>query len=216
MIYSIGKNCCDHNKWIACAASKEIRRILESNPKGCVHSIFNTSFNLAFGERLVHVGASENGLSPFGIALDQNDVRQLIRLINSNQEVTWDSSLNTFAFSEGASLSLEQAEWTNHLLKENMCDRHHLKDNFLFVAERLAQKDWQTGLAETNEGNKLLIDYLLDRDASQNNVPLLKELDTLKKLAHGDQTVDAEKVFNYWIGRGMGLTPSGDDVITGI
>ena len=55
----------------ALAASEDISRILEKNPIGNVHSVFNTSFNLAFGEHLVHIGAVENGLAPFGIGMEQ-------------------------------------------------------------------------------------------------------------------------------------------------
>ncbi|ALC88932.1 hypothetical protein AM500_03290 [Bacillus sp. FJAT-18017] len=216
MIYSMGKNNHDNSSWTARAASNDIYRILESNPTGCVHSIFTNSFNLYFGGHLVHVGAAENGLSPFGIGLDQNDVQQLLRRINGKQTVVWDSSSNTLIFSEGASLSLEQAELTTHTINGSMCNLPHLKDNFLFVADRLRQEEWRTGLVETNEDKIVLIKYLLDPVFDQKDTVFLNKLDTLKKLARGDQTVEAESVFNYWIGRGLGLTPSGDDVITGI
>ncbi|WP_409275100.1 DUF2877 domain-containing protein [Neobacillus sp. SCS-31] len=204
------------NCWPARAFSDEIYKILKSNPNGYVHSIFNNSFNLAFDNYLVHVGPVENGLSPFSIGLVRHDVQQLIMKISNKQEVAWDLPSKTIVFSEGASISLEQAEVTNHTLHGYLNHRHHLKENFQFVANSLLHADWQTGLAETNDDKRMLIKFLLDPMFGLKDNLILKELDNLKKLAHGDETVVAETVFNYWIGRGLGLTPTGDDVITGI
>ncbi|WP_316568168.1 DUF2877 domain-containing protein [Neobacillus sp. YIM B06451] len=204
------------NCWPARAFSDEIYKILKSNPNGYVHSIFNNSFNLAFDNYLVHVGPVENGLSPFSIGLVRHDVQQLIMKISNKQEVAWDVPSKTIVFSEGASISLEQAEVTNHTLDGHYYNPHLLKENFLFVADTLLDDYWQTGLAENNDDKRMLIKYLLDPIFDQKDNLILKELDNLKKLAHGEETAVAETVFNYWIGRGLGLTPSGDDVITGI
>ncbi|WP_059173896.1 DUF2877 domain-containing protein [Bacillus sp. FJAT-27445] len=216
MIYSMRRKNHDKSSWSARASSDEIYKIIKSNPNGCVHSIFNNSFNLAFEKYLVHVGPVEKGLSPFGIGMNGNDVQQLTRQISNNEDVVWDVSSNTIVFSKGASISLDQAKLTNHTLHGHLYHRQHLKENFLFVADRLLQEEWRTGVAETNDDKRMIIKYLLDNMFDQKDNLTLKEMDNLKKLAHGDLTVIAENVFNYWIGRGLGLTPSGDDVITGI
>ncbi|WP_053365869.1 DUF2877 domain-containing protein [Bacillus sp. FJAT-27245] len=217
MIYSMrNNNNQDTSRFAACAFSDEIFRIVERNPRGCVHSIFNNSFNLVFGEHLVHVGAVENGLSPFGIGLNQHDVRQLTLQLRSNQDVAWDLSSNTLFFSDRTSLSFETAEMTNHTLHGCVSERQHVKENFLFIAERLLQEEWRTGLAETTEDKVAIVKYMVEPAPYQKELLTLHQLDSLKKLANGNKAVEAENVFNYWIGRGLGLTPSGDDVITGI
>ncbi|WP_181884367.1 DUF2877 domain-containing protein [Neobacillus piezotolerans] len=216
LIYSMERKNHDNSSWPANASSEEVYKILKSNPIGCVHSIFNNSFNLAFDKYLIHVGPVENGLSPFGIGMDRNHVLQLIRRISNKQEAVWDVASKTIEFSEGASISLQRAELTNHTLFGHLYNRQYLKENFLFVADRLLQEEWRTGLAETIDDKRTIVKYLLDHVFDQKDNPTLKELDNLKRLAHGDPTVAAENVFNYWIGRGLGLTPSGDDVITGI
>ncbi|OCA85847.1 hypothetical protein A8F94_13350 [Bacillus sp. FJAT-27225] len=215
MSYSFERNH-SNSGWTARAASNEIYKIVERNQKGYVHSIFNNSFNLAFGDSLIHIGDVEKGISPFGIGLNKQDVQQFIREIRGNQNVVWHRHSETFVFSEGPSLSIGQAELANPVLYGFMYNLWHLKDNLLFVADRLLQEDWQTGLAQTNNDKIMLIKFLTDPIFNQKDHPILHELDNLKMLARGDQSTDANNVFNYWIGRGLGLTPSGDDVITGI
>lgn len=200
----------------ALAASEDISRILEKNPIGNVHSVFNTSFNLAFGEHLVHIGAVENGLAPFGIGMEQANAQLLTKLVGIDQKVFWDQRSMSLVFPRGISLSLGQVKWTNHKLQPFNYQYAYLKDNFEVIAGRLLQADWQTGLAETEEEKKRIIHYLLDSSSSHEDVLVLEKLEDLKKLASNHEGTEAEKVFNYWIGRGLGLTPSGDDVITGI
>ncbi|WP_252504211.1 DUF2877 domain-containing protein [Sporosarcina sp. Marseille-Q4943] len=199
----------------ALAASEDISRILEENPKGHVHSVFNTSFNLAFGEHLVHIGALENGLAPFGIGMDQANATLLTKLLAVDLEVVWDETSMSLLFPKGITLSMSQVKWTNHKLQPFSYDLLHLESNFRFIAERILQADWQTGLAQTEEEKKRIIQYIVDPSSSVDEIPVLDKLDCLRTLVcHHEQ--DAEKVFDYWIGRGLGLTPSGDDCITGI
>lgn len=200
----------------ALAASNDISYLLKKNPYGHVHSVFNTSFNLAFGDHLVHFGALDNGLAPFGIGLETAHAQLLTKLLAANQKVYWDEVSSMLIFPSAIFLSLRHVKWTNHKLEPAQYQLSYLKDNFEFVAGRLLQADWQTGLAETEEEKKQIIDYLLDSLASYKEVPVLYQLNTLENLICGHEEIDAENVFHYWIGRGLGLTPSGDDVITGI
>lgn len=199
----------------AIAASDEVSRILKANPNGHVHSVFNSSFNLAFGGRLVHVGALGNGLAPFGIGLDQANAHLLTTLLAVGLEVVWDEASMSLLFPKGISLSLAEAKWTNHKMQPFTYDYPSLEDNFMFLADRLLQDDWTTGLAQTMEEKRRIIQYLVDSSSSIADVPVLEKLDEIKELVlHHD--LDEKKVFDYWIGRGLGLTPSGDDCLTGI
>lgn len=199
----------------ALAASDEILRILSSNHKGHVHSVFNTSFNLSFGGHLVHVGALGNGLAPFGIGMERANANLLTALVAVDLEVYWNQDSLTLHFPKGITLSLSQVNWSNHTMKPFAYEISTLEDNFTFIAERLLQDDWHTGLAETEEEKKHIIRYLLDASSTTGTIPVLDKLDSFTELINQSGS-NAEIVFDYWMGRGLGLTPSGDDCITGI
>ncbi|MFC5603817.1 DUF2877 domain-containing protein [Sporosarcina koreensis] len=199
----------------AIAASDEVSRILKANPNGHVHSVFNTSFNLAFGGHLVHVGALGNGLAPFGIGLDQANAHLLTTLLAGDLEAVWDEASMSLLFPKGITLSLAEAKWSNHQIHPFTYNCPSLEDNFMFLANRLLQDDWSTGLAQTTEEKKRIIQYIVDPSSSTDDVSVLEKLDELKELVLHHE-MDAKKVFDYWIGRGLGLTPSGDDCLTGI
>lgn len=199
----------------AIAASSEVLPILKSNSNGHVHSVFNNSFNLAFGGHLVHIGALGNGIAPFGIGLEQADVQLLTTLLAVDLEVVWDEASMSVLFPKGITLSLAEATWTTHQMQPFTYSVPSLEDNFMFLANRLLQDDWNTGLAQTSEEKKRIVQYIVDPATSIGELLVLEKLDELREsvMHHG---MDAEKVFDYWIGRGLGLTPSGDDCITGI
>ncbi len=199
----------------AIAASDEILRIFKRNPKGHVHSVFNTSFNLSFGGHLVHIGALGSGLAPFGIGMEQSNAHLLTALVAVDLEVYWNMDSMALHFPKGITLTLGQVKWTNHTMQPSDYDFPTLTDNFAFMADRLLQGDWQTGLAERAEDKKSIIHYLLDPSSKTGNIQVLEKLESLRNLVCHHE-LDAESVFDYWIGRGLGLTPSGDDCITGI
>lgn len=199
----------------AVAASDEILHIFKRNPKGHVHSVFNTSFNLSFGGQLVHIGALGSGLAPFGIGMEQSNAHLLTALVAVDLEVYWDKESRTLRFPKGITLSLNQVKWTNHTMQPFAYDSVSLQDNFTFMANRLLQADWQTGLAESEEEKRKIIHYLLDSSSSTDRIQVLDKLESLRALVCHHE-MDADMVFDYWIGRGLGLTPSGDDCITGI
>lgn len=218
MIYSTGMNKYDEQLWNAYALSDGIHSIVSNHPKGYVHSIFNNSFNLSFGHQLVHVGGLENGMAPFGIALEQEHIQMLTRQIRANQTVHWDKLSNRLVFTGGIILALDKAELMNHAIQSKMYNLNNLKNNIQVVARRLLQNDWRIGIAETQEDQAAIINYLINSDSATNKEAsvIIQQLDGLRKLASGDDSINAKSVFDYWIGRGLGLTPSGDDIITGI
>jgi hypothetical protein len=75
----------------------------------------------------------------------------------------------------------------------------------------LLQEEWRTGF----DDQKVIIDYLRGLHTAE-EVPILTEISKLEQLIRADEAMDAESVFNYWMGRGLGLTPSGDDCLTGV
>ncbi|MCG7345681.1 DUF2877 domain-containing protein [Sporosarcina sp. ACRSL] len=201
----------------AFVASDDITRIFDKQSKGHIHSVFNTSFNLAFGDHLVHVGAVGNGVAPFGIGMEQGQATLLTKLLAVNSDVYWDERSVSLIFPKGIILSLDRVNWTNHKVQQAHYELMRLEENFTILANTLMQADWQIGLAQSEEEKKRFIQYVLNPSSSTTkDFPVIDELERLQNLAFNEESTDAEKVFDYWIGRGLGLTPSGDDCITGI
>lgn len=200
----------------AYAASEEISRILKEHPKGHVHSVFNSSFNLSFGGHLVHIGAVENGVAPFGIGLEQVNATLLTNLLAVDLEVFWDEASTSIVFPKGICLSLCKVIWTNHKVRSIDFQSQSLEGSITYLADKLLQADWTTGLAETEEVKMRIIHYLVHSTPSDEDGLVLDKLECLLSLACNDGTANAVEVFDYWIGRGLGLTPTGDDIITGI
>ncbi|MDN4608324.1 DUF2877 domain-containing protein [Sporosarcina highlanderae] len=219
MFYSLGANS-DHTSgpftMTALAASDDLKLILNECPMGRVHSVFNSSFNLVFNEHLVHIGAYENGLAPFGIGLSQEMALLLTKLVRANEEVSWENHSQSIVFPNGISLVLNQANWTNHKVQPFEYQLSHIKESASFIADKLLQENWQTGLGENDEEKRQIIHYLMDPSSSNEDGVIFEKLSDLINLVRNQEGTKAEEVFDYWIGRGLGLTPSGDDVITGI
>ncbi|MBY7144193.1 DUF2877 domain-containing protein [Virgibacillus sp. NKC19-3] len=195
----------------------EVDRILRENPKGITHSIFTNSFNLLFGDKIVHIGALENGIAPFGIGVDRFDVRQLIQQISLGQYVHWNRCDNRlFFFTSAMSLKLEQAQVSDNKLISSPFKLSILKTNAEYIVSFLERKAWQTGLAQSHEEKDILRDYLSSSSIVYSNQPILTNMKNVVALVQGNGSMDTDSVFDYWVGRGRGLTPSGDDMIIGV
>lgn len=204
--------------WNAQYVSKEVYYILDEESSGSVHSIFNRSFNIIFADRLIHIGPSENGLAPFGIGVDQLDVQMLTRRLKLGQSIRWNARSKALHFMSGDIVSLQSATVTDHLLLTSSFHRPTLRKNIAYLATKLSADDWQTGIVETNREKQLIMDYLSRKHSISlglSDHPVITELQQLQTLLFSP-TKEATPVFNYWIGRGPGLTPSGDDLITGL
>ncbi len=201
--------------WNAKSVSKEIYHILGEKATGSVHSVFNRSFNLIFGNDLIHIGAAENGMAPFGIGIGQMDAQMLIKKAVPGQPVVWHGKSKTLHFSGGEILSLQSASSADHFLPAVTFEQSTLRNNFRYLADKLYDVPWQTGIAATDAEKKRIIDELTTRMPAETESPVIKELRQLQVFINGG-CQDAEPVFDYWIGRGAGLTPSGDDILTGV
>lgn len=61
----------------------------------------------------------------------------------------------------------------------------------------------------------LIIDYLKNKHYILQDHPVIAEFQKLYRLIC-NQNKEAVPIFNYWIGRVAGLTPSGDDMLIGL
>lgn len=60
---------------------------LENQKTGYIHSIFNNSLNIQFGENLVHISNGNKGLTSFGCRISEEKIQNLISVCKNNDIV---------------------------------------------------------------------------------------------------------------------------------
>lgn len=87
------------------AYSNVLTDILRSCPvSGRVHSVFATSANLQFGNRLVHVGISRHGELPYGILLGDQQMETVLDRITLGERVDWERDKQVLSFQAGLAI----------------------------------------------------------------------------------------------------------------
>lgn len=167
-----------------------VNSILISSSHFTYHSQFQNGFNIQVGNKLLYIGCNQKGAVPFGIYLKEEDYHQLLANFIWNQSlILYNSKLRVLKI---GSNRLE--------LKTAPVFREIIQKNELVVTESMKQ-----ALAEYEK--KAGLDF--------------KELLSKEQLTKtGQQDVLNQEELREWIqkllGRGIGLTPSGDDFLLGI
>lgn len=203
----------NNQSYIANEISEDIPAILKKFQNGNVHSVFNTSFNLIFDEHIVHIGSMENGLAPFGIGLEKLATHQLTQKVQIGMKVTFVPTKNVLIFENGCSLQLSNVSVVNHLIKQSSFDSVVLETNVKDVFQFIRTNKWTFGFVQSEEEKQQLFHFLFNKKVEDTDIIIY--LQRLIELIKGSSKQDATAVFNYWMGRGSGLTPSGDDILTG-
>lgn len=187
--------------------------LLVRRPTGRVHSLFENGINLAMGDTLIFVGTAKNGRLPFGIQMGQESVNRLRRHVRRDDTIVAEGADTIHFLHPDGPLSLDLAQAVPFQY-EIRSDRYHdVRDLFHeheFLKACLAWGvptglgvEWDRFLA--NEYRPDEPQYAVVRQAVQ-------LLDAL--LSGMVQAVEAP--LHYFLGRGPGLTPSGDDFLVGV
>src|SRR5699024_867423 len=91
-----------------------------------------------------------------------------------------------------------------------------MKRNFQLIIEELSKHKWEFGLVENEHVKKDFLNHLLGKNELFINTDFEKQVITLERFMKHAKSTEVANVFDFWIGRGPGLTPSGDDITTGI
>ncbi|QQK77222.1 DUF2877 domain-containing protein [Salicibibacter cibarius] len=194
----------------ALVASADACSLIEKQVDGKVHSVFNNSLNLQFGDRLVHVGSVDEGLAPFSIGIEPWELNHLLKKIYSGQPVRFNT--NQFIFQE-ARLWMHQVQVTDHTMPAYSYERENVTNNIDHLISSLFEERGQLGFTEINK--EAILHDMLQSSSSDMVDPMLKKLHELEAMAFENKYTDPDTMFNFWIGRGQGLTPSGDDLLVG-
>ncbi|WP_440896787.1 oxamate carbamoyltransferase subunit AllH family protein [Amphibacillus sp. Q70] len=161
---------------------------------GYVKQVFKHSLNIKIGEQLIHIGSFKQPLSSYGIQINELDCHRIIEAVQPKDRVRLKQN-QLMIYTEIGFIGLELQLFNEKNLKLD-------KNKQISVEElqhsRLTLNKFE---ARINEGSGLI----------QSNIdPFV--LAGLTKYDHIEQLVLQVR---YLLGRGIGLTPTGDDILYG-
>lgn len=170
----------------------------ESLQLGKVHSIFENSLNIQFPVGLVHIGQIGMPLSPFGCLIEPKDFQKIHDQCQLGDIVRFkQGQFFLYTQKEVIKIALDQFEMRDLTIPKLELTAQELKENLLYqmLEEAFFSLSIETGLP-LNETIKKGLQSLTD--------PKLKA-----------KELKDEEIIRLLIGRGIGLTPSGDDILIG-
>lgn len=173
--------------------SSSLPQPLSRSRNGKIHSLFNQSFNIGFEEDLVHVGRAGGQLSSFGMILSNTEMDALLPNLAAGDLVKVNGAALAIYPTYGPVIQLDTArlQVVDLALRPVMLTPQRLA--LVREALRQAEDEAQLGLA------------LGEQDWQQ-----------LNALVRADVRSEAfQQAARYLVGRGKGLTPSGDDILLG-
>lgn len=194
------------------SASDYALQLLGDAAQGRVHSVFGTSFNVELAGELVHVGPDDQPLSCLGVAIAAGEMPCVLRAIEAGDAVAWDGvRLVIQAASRPVSLLVAGAP-VAHLSVPRVEGAPVGLD--AAVAAAIADLDLaeRIGLPWFGEERSVVALTSLARFSS---MCLARELGERNPLREESATRAMRSAVEYLVGRGLGLTPSGDDVLCG-
>lgn len=191
---------------------QRIPLLLSAHSEGIVHSVFQNGANIRMGDRLFFVGTSKNGQLPFGIHLSGGDLYGLLQTIEQNGPVTWEPDARRLHFgSSRHAVSLAASTPYHWPLTGRSVEADVLRDNLTMLASILLAQPMTTGLGI--EVGEFLSAYLEDAPSAGKADQRIRDLIAMVQSA--DES-SIEDVLRFFLGRGQGLTPSGDDHLVGL
>ncbi|MCM3338943.1 DUF2877 domain-containing protein [Paenibacillus sp. MER TA 81-3] len=191
----------------------QLAALLSRRPIGRVHSIFENGINLAMGDALVFVGTTKNGRLPFGIHMGQESVRRLRFYVRRNDAVVAGTP-DMIQFNHPTyplTLDLSQAEPFHY----GICAERYRMNRDLFHVCSFMETclSWGVPTGLDVEWDRFLANDYMPDDPQYVTVQHAEQL--LDALLSGEVRV-IESHLRYFLGRGKGLTPSGDDFLVGL
>ena len=162
---------------------------------GKVHSKFKNGLNVQFGDKLFYIGALGTPLSALGMLVDKADLTRLIESVQVNEIVISKDKRFVFYATQGI-INLEYAdvEYVDLGIPHIKCPFDKIDDNKLYRYLSGLELEKRTGMTLDDRTEKYIA--------------------RLKSSSKEDYQENLE-IIKFFTGRGIGLTPSGDDLLLG-
>lgn len=193
------------------AHSASIHPLLHADEIGYVHSIFQNGWNIRMGDGLIFIGGMKNGQLPFGIHLDDEQVPQLIALLHKGDAVLYDRVMSSLFFSSFC-IKLDRPRAYDSTIGLAEVQPEALLSSLGVFASEIGAYHRLTGTGiQVDHFTECILSrsYASCSDHEHKAIQLMNSVQ-MQSLSLIDETL------RYWMGRGNGLTPSGDDMLTGM
>ncbi|MGB6179533.1 DUF2877 domain-containing protein [Carnobacterium sp.] len=164
-----------------------------------VHSIFKNGFNLMNDQQLLFVGTDKNGELPFALHLTARDTSAVLKEIKIGDFFYFDHVNNQLKFNQTTLLFDYCILYESILSEQSKIELEQIN---------LVLKEAESILDKNGFSQKLP----LSLNESDYDKPFLESLEGL--FSNEEKIIKSSML--YFIGRGMGLTPSGDDLLVGL
>ncbi|HEY4390578.1 MAG TPA: DUF2877 domain-containing protein [Paenibacillus sp.] len=201
-----------HFVQVSGAYSLAVPPLLQANDGPCyVHSIFKNGWNIRCGSGLIFIGSRKNGELPFGIHLEDDLVPWLISLLSMEETVLYDRDASVLLFSSFC-IKLDSSQAHDCQITSMKASAEDLLLGLDAFALELCTNNESTGTG-------ILVSHFIEcfiseveSSYSEHEHKVIQLMDAAQSecLPHIDETL------RYWIGRGNGLTPTGDDMLSGM
>lgn len=187
--------------------------LLSEKNLGRVHSIFQNGMNIKMGDSLVFIGNTKNGQLPFGIHLKENVLQEFLSYVKDDLVVFWKGFSLFFANKEILmKLDLQLSTPYLNAMPRNKEERIKFHSFERFLSLYIANGE-PIGI-DNLFVDQFLLYYLDNQEIEQ--MELANKLSDLMEAVFSDDESLIESSLRYFLGRGRGLTPSGDDIIIGL
>lgn len=181
--------------------------ILKENKNAKVHSVYQKTINLQFGDTLLAIQARQSVLSPLSLITNLEDSEISYLAIQPGMTVSVTGSSITFCQIPSLKFSFSNALVTDLTLSETSNVEIHLKER-IGTAINLSEGSGFSSLFQST--NK----YINFQD------PIIRyashQMDTCRSFCLTGTYQNAAEALGKLIGLGIGLTPSGDDFLCGV
>lgn len=166
---------------------------MSSRFTGHVHSVFSNSLNVKVGDKLINLSANEAQLSSFGVSIPEASLHPVIQYSKADDLVTYkEQRLMFYGRHHEIAIALPSLTFVDLRIPKGQAA--HI--SYIPVLERLKALKFENHVGlPLNPKMKKMIHYL---ETSE-----LNDIDAI------------EEVIRFLVGRGKGLTPSGDDFLMG-
>lgn len=199
------------------AVSSLVAPVSDELVSGSVHSVFNTSLNLELGGRLVHLGSDAAPLSCFGATMGEREMAALIEGVRAGDTVRMRDGIARIYSRAGVSELALGAAPVRDLTVPRLETLPRGLDEALSAALSRVGLTELIGLPWPDRSRAAVTELARFSVACARSCGMVDSaLSDEESNARYQAAVRAMRgSVEYLLGRGLGLTPSGDDVLTG-
>lgn len=191
--------------------NRHIPLLFSKYKEGHIHSKFNNGFNIKMGDSLVFIGGKQSGRLPFSFILPIPDVHDLLTKISNNDPVIWHNDTEILSINESCDIVYLEGKPYENKLELIPGSVHSLSRHLETLLLALAGNDEPTGLGL--DINEFMEHYVEHESGSGSSFDVYYDL---MAILYSEDEQEVERVLRYFLGRGKGGTPTGDDHIIGL